>query len=275
MGKLIKSNASLTADMEEIHNKSIHFQANGNQIFKIATKSWYYSATWQEYYMIISILGCSNTSTSQSGLCLIRVQTGNNSDITTNYSINFLTPFHGLSLKNFYIEYKNSTVEGEQTTINVYVISNSNSRFQINVISNTGWDILSTPEVVATLPTEGWTGKYATMQTDTYSTNYSNYIGKYTNDKPIYRATFEGTIGTTTTTKIGTIYNPEDIISVTGSIKYANGWHQLGSYANNNYYSLVQIMKDGSVQVWTKENSGYSGLKVIVVVEYTKTTDTV
>lgn len=153
----------------------------------------------------------------------------------------------------------NEKIEENATTLNEKIESNTTEIDELND------DILYLSMKTSDLEKEiANKHKYSTTE---------QKIGTWIDGKPIYRKAFEGEIGAGNATQVGTVYNVKSFISIYGSIAYDNGFHQLGAYANENFFSLVQWNNTGGVSVWCKTNSGYVGKKVVVVVEYTKTTD--
>lgn len=110
------------------------------------------------------------------------------------------------------------------------------------------------------------------------SINYSTsekVIGTWTNGKPLYRRTYSGTMsGTQTTTAIATIQSVV-IRKAYGKLGWggvANNFHQIGSYANANFYSLVQHnATSGELTIWA--TTSYQSQSYELTIEYTKTTD--
>ena len=108
----------------------------------------------------------------------------------------------------------------------------------------------------------------------TYSTTETR-VGTWVNGKPLYRRVFSGTVASATSTLVATIPNIT-VRHTYGSLQFgnnANNFHQIGAYANANFYSLVQFNADSSqLTIWTPA-TGYAGKSYVLTIEYTKTTD--
>lgn len=99
-------------------------------------------------------------------------------------------------------------------------------------------------------------------------------VGKWINNKPIYRKIIQLTAITTTNTDVTTatgITNMEDLINVNGSVKMSLGWIPLNFHnQNSTQYSIVSWLQSNmnfTQRSWFTTTGGY------VVLEYTKTTD--
>ncbi len=98
-------------------------------------------------------------------------------------------------------------------------------------------------------------------------------IGYWIDGKPIYRKVLVTTWGTNTSFSQISVsnLNIDTLVNITGKVSYSNGWHILGGYANTNFYSLIQYSSaENSIQLYGK---GYANANLIIIVEYTKTTD--
>lgn len=112
-----------------------------------------------------------------------------------------------------------------------------------------------------------------------YSTE-EKFTGKYWIDgKKIYRKVINFTI-TSNQTNGGfyvdiTNLNAETMILSEGYLGYANGVHKLGSYANGNYYSLLQILRTSGVlsHLAIFASSNYIDKPSYITLEYTKVSD--
>lgn len=122
---------------------------------------------------------------------------------------------------------------------------------------------------------------------DTYSCDYINdkfdysteeqIIGTWIDGKPLYRKVVTGTVlkhGTWNQTIILQDNNIDNIISVKGMVGYNNGKHQIGAYANTNFYSLLQYNYDEHALYFYGADN-YVDYLATVIIEYTKTTDEV
>jgi hypothetical protein len=100
-------------------------------------------------------------------------------------------------------------------------------------------------------------------------------IGTWTNGKPLYRRTFSGTMSSSqTTTAIANI--PSVVIrQAYGKLGWggvANNFHEIGAYANANFYSLVQHnATTGELTIWA--TASYQSQSYELTIEYTKNTD--
>ena len=110
-----------------------------------------------------------------------------------------------------------------------------------------------------------------------YSTE-EHKIGVWENGKPLYRKVIKGIFANEEGGKGFevniTSLNVENIF-MSGSIQYTDGYgsgiHKLGSYLSNNYYSGIQLNSVKRISVWASKT--YHNGEVILVIEYTKTTD--
>ena len=278
MGKLIKSNASLTADMEEIHNKTIRFETETNQYFKIASYSAKHNEDIIQSFCATLRITCDKSGYEhKTGTITIWGQYSEEVGELYNEACGIdILEDNSFNSTDFYLEKKNAETEEIdnegypiwKTELNIYFKIKEYSSCVIDIIANDNLTIKVEP-VTSMNGGEGFTGKYAKVTTNLYSTT-EKIIGTWIDDKPIYRQTLVGTAGTSGTTDLGRIYNIEQVISITGAIEYENGWHQIGAYANANFYSLIQIQKGGTVQIWHKADGGYKEKKAVVVIEYTK-----
>lgn len=107
-----------------------------------------------------------------------------------------------------------------------------------------------------------------------YSAN-EEIIGTYFG-KPLYRKVATDIVIQKSTvyneTMIATIYNIDKMVRMYGTVDYTNGCHQIGAYANTNFYSLLQYTKQFNTVYFYGANN-YIGQKATVIMEYTKTTD--
>ena len=99
-------------------------------------------------------------------------------------------------------------------------------------------------------------------------------VGKWINNKPIYRKVIQLPAITTTNTDFTTatgITNMENLISVNGTVKMSLGWVPLNFHnQNNTQYSIVSWLQNNmnfTQRSWLKTTGGYA------ILEYTKTTD--
>lgn len=122
---------------------------------------------------------------------------------------------------------------------------------------------------------------YSTSTTDAYSANYVNNNIKdiysstasktnkvWTNNKPIYRRVITGTTSASENSwsTIGSISNCDTLVSLTGII---GGYLPVPIYVTGSYYASLQKSGD-NIQVLTK---GYTSASIMVIAEFTKTTD--
>lgn len=121
-------------------------------------------------------------------------------------------------------------------------------------------------------------------QTKVYSTSYVNGIADYSttekvcgtwiDGKPIYRKVLVTTWGDRDSSSQNisvSNLNIDTMVNMTGKVSYSNGWHALGGYANANFYSLIQYnYREYNVQLYGK---GYTNANIVLIIEYTKTTD--
>lgn len=106
----------------------------------------------------------------------------------------------------------------------------------------------------------------------TYSTTEQK-IGIWLDGKPIYKKTIvvnslTGSAAFYTDTSI------DNIVNIYGLATYSNNdknKHQLGAYANTNFYSLIQWASNESKLYYY--GNGYNGQKAWVTIEYTKIID--
>ncbi len=110
---------------------------------------------------------------------------------------------------------------------------------------------------------------------NSYSTQEVKTGGTWIDGKPIYRKTFvyKGETTANATIGIGSISNVEEVETIKGSLMlHAGGFISLGYMNNdNNKVFEVNIRETGEVVVISPYNSSNS--KIIIMVEYTKTTD--
>ena len=110
---------------------------------------------------------------------------------------------------------------------------------------------------------------------NSYSTQEVKTGGTWIAGKPIYRKTFiyEGVTTANAPISIGSISNVEDIETIKGTLRlHAGGFISLGYMNNdNNKVFEVNTKETGEVIVISPYNSSNS--KIIITVEYTKTTD--
>ena len=103
-----------------------------------------------------------------------------------------------------------------------------------------------------------------------YSTSEQR-IGTWVDLKPLYRKVINGTV-TKNGDKLFTDTNIDTLTNMYGTIWYGAGIHQLGAYANENYYSLLQFNYDERT-LYFYGASSYVGRDIRVYIEYTKKTD--
>ena len=110
---------------------------------------------------------------------------------------------------------------------------------------------------------------------NSYSTQEVKTGGTWIAGKPIYRKTFiyEGVTTANAPISIGSISNVEDVETIKGTLRlHAGGFISLGYMNNdNNKVFEVNTKETGEVIVISPYNSSNS--KIIITVEYTKTTD--
>lgn len=107
--------------------------------------------------------------------------------------------------------------------------------------------------------------------------NYSSsekVIGTWTDGKPLYRRTYAGTGGNAMPLSVANI-SGITVRNAYGRLTYnsptSGNYHQIGAYANANFYSLAQHnASTGELSIW---GAGYSGQAYELTIEYTKTTD--
>ncbi len=100
-----------------------------------------------------------------------------------------------------------------------------------------------------------------------YSTSEVKTNKKWIDAKPIYRKVFISTWGNINVSEL----NIDTMIDTRGMVSYTNGWHPLNAYANANFNSLVQYStKEKNIQFY---GNGYNNSQIILILEYTKTTD--
>lgn len=105
---------------------------------------------------------------------------------------------------------------------------------------------------------------------DVYSTT-EQVIGEWIDGKPLYRRVFTGT-ATTMPFSVATLTNC-NVKNIYGRITYnGSNYHQIGAYANANYYSLAQ-QNYSNYNIDLYGSSNYVGQQYELVAEYTKTTD--
>ena len=109
---------------------------------------------------------------------------------------------------------------------------------------------------------------------NSYSTQEVKTGGKWIDGKPIYRKTFIYNGETTANEHIsmGNISNVEDIETIKGTLRlHAGGFISLG-YMNNDNNKVFEVnIMDNEVRAISPYNSSNS--KIVITVEYTKTTD--
>lgn len=106
-----------------------------------------------------------------------------------------------------------------------------------------------------------------------YSTN-EVVIGKWTNDKPIYRKVLSGTLPTGSGDNTFTISDSE-VISVNGFVKSQYGiWFNTNGYFTEAGYIISCYLNSARNTITLKCGSFYNtSSQYFMVVEYTKTTD--
>lgn len=111
----------------------------------------------------------------------------------------------------------------------------------------------------------------------TYS-NTEKIVGKWTDNKPIYRKVITGTIISSSVSNETVLLednNIDIVTNISGTINYGTNnksRHQLGAYANANFYSLIQWNADYHRLYFYGANN-YVGKMVYCILEYTKITD--
>jgi hypothetical protein len=115
------------------------------------------------------------------------------------------------------------------------------------------------------------------QESNVYSTNEVE-IGKWTNNKPLYRKVIEYTSGlaSNTTKNIATITNASEIIIKQAYLKSTTGLFyplNMVGYNGNTTDKVYVYTESGTIKCYSTGGWGSSIWKLIVIVEYTKTTD--
>ena len=108
-----------------------------------------------------------------------------------------------------------------------------------------------------------------------YSTAETNTGKVWIDGKPIYRKCFNWTWPSNADNTHVSVsgLNIDKMLDMRGTLRYANGFHNIGAYANSNYYSLAQYnISETQVTIYGS-SANYKGRDVILIIEYTKTTD--
>ena len=111
-----------------------------------------------------------------------------------------------------------------------------------------------------------------------YSTS-ETMIGTWTNGKPLYRKIITGTLnqtatGTNTNTDISTGISNAGIVLIKNAYFINNDRYIPIPYFTNSGNSVRMIpVADGGAITITNNYSSYGGSTVIIILEYTKTTD--
>lgn len=115
-------------------------------------------------------------------------------------------------------------------------------------------------------------------QTD-YTTGVEMQIGTWDN-KPLYRKIITGTLPSTTRTNktLDTISNLGKILTLTATIGYTSPRNQFWAYPfpviTSDTYSSILINGNNQIIVrWESNASAWVDSPVVVIIEYTKTTD--
>lgn len=113
-------------------------------------------------------------------------------------------------------------------------------------------------------------------QVSVYQTNETT-IGTWIDSKPIYRRVFTGTKVSGTDLNISAPWasSIDTLITLTGTMKAPNTDYSypLQRYESSSIWSLVNINRNtGQVRV-ASSTGNYSNGNVVIIVEYTKTTD--
>lgn len=161
---------------------------NSNSWVKIATAT--VTKSYNETHAFLFIKGSHNSNYQQNGILAIDVLSGIDHNISS-YQANFLIRTTELNPNDFYIEYKN---EENNSIVNLW----ANARTQVyaswscSVLYNNTWNILSTLEFQASVPSTGYTGKYATYNGQVLQSS------QLANAKNINGTAFNGTNNITT-----------------------------------------------------------------------------
>ena len=106
---------------------------------------------------------------------------------------------------------------------------------------------------------------------DIYSTN-EIVIGKWINNKPVYRKVVTGTTTSSgNDTNVTTISNMDIMLNIYGAIIANNYINPIGIYTNTTNYISGYSYQNGSVSLRHTDN--YQNKDYYCIIEYTKTTD--
>ena len=109
------------------------------------------------------------------------------------------------------------------------------------------------------------------INSNTYSTT-ETVIGKWINNKPIYRKAITGTtVNTGNDTNVTTISNMDILLNIYGGIIANNYFNPIGLYTSPTNYVSGYAYQNGSVSLRHTDN--YQSSDYYCVIEYTKTTD--
>lgn len=132
------------------------------------------------------------------------------------------------------------------------------------------------------IPSNAVLDGYSASQTGAYSCNYinkiTNYstteqiIGKWIDEKPIYRKVITGSTANQTSTVIGNISSVDNMIHIYGFCNVQDGEHKnIPCIEGSNYISAC-MLPNGNVRIDNTTSNYFRG-SAVVIVEYTKTTD--
>lgn len=109
--------------------------------------------------------------------------------------------------------------------------------------------------------------------TSNYSTN-ETVVGKWINNKPIYRKVVTGTTTSSgNDTNVTTISNLDILLNIYGGIIANNYFNPIGLYTSSTNYVSGYAYQNGSVSLRHTDN--YQNKDYYCIIEYTKTTDVV
>lgn len=124
---------------------------------------------------------------------------------------------------------------------------------------------------------------YTSTLTQSITNSYKNnnifstneiIVGKWVNNKPIYRKVIQLPAITSTNTDLSIqtgITNMENIIKIEGMMQISMGWLPINFHnKSNDYYSIITWINDSGV---IQQRSQFTSSGGYAVLEYTKTTD--
>lgn len=108
-----------------------------------------------------------------------------------------------------------------------------------------------------------------------YSTNEVKTGGTWIDGKPIYRKTlvYEGATTANESINLGSISNFGDVKTINGSLKFDRGNVIHLGYMNNDNNKVFESTIDAGGNITTISPYNNSNSKIVITVEYTKTTD--